>query len=81
MSFVMSLGAVALVILIACIVAHVHTTNNIIKTQEKQIARLTTEKIRLEAALQKASHKEATQVIEIHDNTIDPENVPSYKPF
>ncbi len=81
MSFVMSLFAVAFVILIACIVAHVHTTNNVIKIQEKQIARLTTEKIRLEAALQKASRKEATQVIEIHDNTIDPENVPSYKPF
>ena len=78
MSFIITLAMVMFVLLVACIIGYVFNTNSIIKDQEKQIARLSTEKIRLQAALNKASN---TQVIEIHDSTVNPENVPDYNPF
>lgn len=78
MSFVITLIMVLFVLLVACIIGYVFNTNSIIKDQEKQIARLSTEKIRLQAALNKVSN---TQVIEIHDSTVNPENVPDYNPF
>ncbi len=78
MDFVMTFSVIALFILIACIVAYAHNANCIIKIQEKQIARLNTENLRLKASLQKVSGGKAAQVIEIHDKTVDPENVPDF---
>lgn len=77
MDFIMTFACVALFILIAAIVAYAKNSNTIIKIQEKQIARLNTEIHRLKAELD----REAPQVIEIHDNTIDPRNIPDYKHF
>lgn len=67
-----------LFVLIACVYAYAHITNNIIKEQDKQIARLNTEVFRLQAKLHRATRGKAPKVIEIHDRTVDPENVPDF---
>lgn len=73
MNFVFAFAVVALVFLIVAIVAYVYNSNSIIKTQEKQIARLRTENFRLQAAL-----KRNVRTVRIYDNTIDPENISEY---
>ena len=79
MDFVMTFGAVALVGLIACMIAYVHNTNSIIRIQEKQIARQQTEIFRLQAKVDRyVKRRPSSQVIEIHDDRIDPENVPDF---
>lgn len=78
MDFMMAFAVVALFILIVCLVAYAHNTNSIIETQEKQIARLRTENLRLLAKLHRANFRNASEVIEIHDSTVDPENVPDF---
>ena len=87
--FTFALGSV--VILTACIIAYRYYTNSIIKDQEKEIARLRTENFRLQAALRgkryvknveyvdEELHNPQAKIIEIHDNRIDPENVPDFK--
>lgn len=67
-----------LFVLIACVYAYTHITNNIIREQDKQIAKLNTEVFRLQAKLHKATRRKAPEVIEIHDKTVDPENVPDF---
>ena len=67
-----------LFMLIACVYAYAHITNNIIKDQEKRIAKLNTENIRLQATLRKASCTKQPQIIEIHDDRIAPENIPDF---
>ena len=67
-----------LFVLIACVFAYVRITNNIIKDQDKQIARLNTEVFRLQAKLHRSNRRKAPEVIEIHDRTVDPENVPDF---
>lgn len=81
MNSIMASCVATLVILIACIIGYIRVTNGIIKDQEKRIAKLNTENIRLQAALRKASCTKQPQIIEIHDNTISPENVPGFKNF
>lgn len=78
MDFVFTFALVSLVILIACIIAYSYYTNSIIKDQEKQIARQQTEIFRLQAKLHRANFRKASEVIEIHDSTVDPENVPDF---
>ena len=78
MDFVFTFALVSLVILIACIFAYRYYTNSIIKDQEKEIARLNTEIFRLQAKLHRANFRNASKVIEIHDDRIDPENVPDF---
>lgn len=75
MDFVMTFAIVALAILIVCLVAYIYNTNSIIRTQEKQIARLRTENFRLRAVIKNKSN---VRVVEIHDSRIDPENIPNY---
>lgn len=67
-----------LFVLIACVYAYAHITNNIIKDQDKQIARLNTEIFRLQAKLHRATRGKTPKVIEINDKTVDPENVPDF---
>lgn len=78
MDFIFTLAVVSLVGLIFCIVVYAHINNSIIRDQEKQVARLRTENMRLKAALHKAQRRQATQVIEIHDGRIDPDNIPEF---
>ena len=78
MDFVFTFALVSLVILIACIIAYRYYTNSIIKDQEKQIARQQTEIFRLQAKLHRANFRKASKVIDIHDRTVDPENVPDF---
>ncbi len=78
MDFVMTFACVALFILIAAIVAYANNSNSIIKMQEKQIASLRKENKRLQATLYQVSRRKEPKVIEIHDNRIDPENVPDF---
>ena len=73
MDFLFTFALVALVILIACIIAYSYYTNSIIKDQEKQIAKLKTENFRLQAKF-----RNNVRVVEIHDDRIDPENIPEY---
>lgn len=75
MDFVMTFAAVVLVALIVCLIAYIHNVNSIIKTQEKQIAKLRTDNFRLQAAIKNRSD---VRVVEIHDSRIDPENIPSF---
>ena len=80
MDFVFTFALVSLVILIACIIAYSYYTNSIIKDQEKQIAKLHTEVFRLQAkADRNKKRKPAPQVIEIHDDRVDPNNVPNFE--
>lgn len=67
-----------LFVLIACVYAYAHITNGIIKDQDKQIAKLNTEVFRLQAKLHRATRRKAPEVIEIHDRTVDPENIPDF---
>lgn len=90
MGFLMACIFVSLVTLIVFFIGYTITTNSIIKDQEKQIAKLRTDNFRLQAAMrgrhfvknveyhdeQHAAPK--AQVIEIHDNRIDPENIPEF---
>lgn len=82
MDFVFTFALVSLVILIACIITYRYYTNSIIKDQERQIAELRTENFRLQAKLagrQRFQRIESgPQVIEIHDDRIDPENIPTF---
>lgn len=73
MDFLFIFEIIALVILIACIIAYSHYTNSIIKDQEKKIAKLQTENFRLQAKL-----RNKVRVVEIHDDRIDPENIPEF---
>lgn len=71
---------VCLGLLVGFFIAYSVTTKSIIQDQEKQIARQNTEILRLQfklqAKLHRATCRKAPEVIEIHDNTVDPENVP-----
>ena len=78
MEFLMAFASVSMICLIVAILAYVIVTNRIIKDQEKQIAKLTTEKFRLQAAIHKESRRKVQQIIEIRDDRIDPENVPTF---
>lgn len=79
MDFVFAFASTALVFLIATIIAYVHNSNSIIRKQEKQIARQQTEIFRLQAKVdQYVKRRPAPQVIEIHDERIDPENIPTF---
>lgn len=79
MDFVFTFASTALVFLIATIIAYVHNSNSIIRKQEKQIARQQTEIFRLQAKVDRyVKRRPSPQVIEIHDNTVDPENVPDF---
>lgn len=78
MDVIVTVMEVLFVILIACVIAYTHKTNSIIKDQEKQIARQRTEIFRLQAKLHRATCRKAPEVIEIHDSTVDPENVPDF---
>lgn len=62
-------------LLIIAFVGYKLITDSIIKSQEKQIAKLRTETFRLQAKLKNRSN---VKTIEIYDNTIDPENIPEY---
>lgn len=73
MDFQIIFAIIALVVLIACIIAYSYYTNSIIKDQEKQIAKLQTENFRLQAKL-----RNKVRVVEIHDDRIDPENIPEF---
>ena len=80
MDFVFTFASTALVFLIATIIAYVHNSNSIIRKQEKQIARQQTEIFRLQAKVDRyVKRRPSPQVIEIHDDRIDPENVPDYE--
>lgn len=63
-------------LLVGFFIAYSVTTKSIIQDQEKQIARQNTEILRLQAKLHRATCRKAPEVIEIHDKTVDPENVP-----
>lgn len=78
MDFIFTFAVVSLVVLIACLIAYAHNTNSIIRMQEKQIARLRTDNMRLQAAIHKAQRTKVTRVVEIHDNRIDPDNIPEF---
>ena len=79
MDFIFTFALVSLVVLIACLIAYAHNTNSIIRIQEKQIARLRTENFRLQAALSNRRNGTArVQVVEIHDNRIDEQNIPEF---
>lgn len=73
MDFLFTFALVALVIFIASFIAYSYYTNSIIKDQEKQIAKLQTENLRLQAKL-----RNKVRVVEIHDDRIDPENIPEF---
>lgn len=73
MDFLFIFAIITLVVLIACIIAYSYYTNSIIKDQEKQIAKLKTENFRLKAKL-----RNKVRVVEIHDDRIDPENIPEF---
>ena len=79
MDFVFALATTALVFLVATIIAYVHNSNSIIRKQEKQIARQQSEIFRLQAKVDRyVKRRPSPQVIEIHDDRIDPENIPEY---
>lgn len=79
MDFVFTFASTALIFLIATIIAYVHNSNSIIRKQEKQIARQQTEIFRLQAKVDRyVKRRPSPQVIEIHDDRIDPENVPNF---
>lgn len=79
MDFVFTFASTALVFLIATIIAYVHNSNSIIRKQEKQIARQQTEIFRLQAKVDRyVKRRPSPQVIEIHDDRIDPENIPTF---
>ena len=78
MDFIFTFAVVSLVVLIACLIAYAHNTNSIIRIQEKQIAKLRTDNMRLQAALHRAQRTKVTQVVEIHDSRIDPDNIPEF---
>lgn len=78
MEFTFAFATAALVFLIATIIAYVHNSNSIIRKQEKQIARQRTEIFILQAKLHKANFRKASEVIDIHDRSVDPENVPDF---
>lgn len=79
MDFVFAFASTALVFLIATIIAYVHNSNSIIRKQEKQIARQQTEIFRLQAKVDRyVKRRPSPQIIEIHDDRIDPENVPNF---
>ena len=82
MKFLMAFASFSMICLIVAIIAYVIVTNRIIKDQDKQIAKLNTEVFRLQAKLHRATCRKAPEVIpeviEIHDRTIDPENVPDF---
>lgn len=82
MDFVFTFALITLVILIASFIAYRYYTNSIIKDQERQIAKLRTENFRLQAKLagkQRIQRIESgPQIIEIHDDRIYPENIPTF---
>lgn len=75
MEFIMACIFVSIAALIAFFVGYAITTNDVIRTQEKQIARLRTDNFRLQAALKKKSN---TRIVEIHDSRVDEENIPEF---
>lgn len=79
MDFIVTVMEVLFVILIACVIVYTHKTNSIIKDQEKQIARQNTEIFRLQAKLHRATCRKSPEVIEIHDDRVDPDNVPNFE--
>ena len=75
MNYLLTAMLASVGILAALFVGHVITTNDVIKIQEKQIARLRTENFRLKAALNK---KDEIRTIEIHDHRISEDNIPDF---
>lgn len=78
MDFIYIFALISLVALIISLIGYIHNTNGVIRIQEKQIAKLRTENFRLQAKLHRANFRKASEVIEIHDSTVDPENVPDF---
>lgn len=78
MNVIVTVMEVLFLIIVACVIVFTHKTNSIIKDQEKQIARQRTEIFRLQAKLHKANFRKASEVIDIHDRSVDPENVPDF---
>lgn len=77
MDFLMILAVILCVLLAASFVGYVCMTNSFIKDQEKRMIKLTAENRKLRNLIHKEA-KPAPQVIEIHDHTVEPENVPIY---
>ena len=77
MDFLMILAVILCTLLAASFVGYVCMTNSFIKDQEKRIIKLTAENRKLRNLIHKEV-KPAPQVIEIHDHTVEPENVPIY---
>ena len=75
MDFVYIFALISLAALIISLIGYIHNTNGVIRIQEKQIAKLRTENFRLQTALR---NKNNVRVIEIHDDSIAPENVPTF---
>lgn len=75
MEFIKVFACVMLVVLICCIVGYVYITNRTINDLQKKIAKLRTENFRLQA---KHRTDKNVQVIEIHDHSIDPDNMPEF---
>lgn len=82
MDFIYIFAFISLVALIISLIGYIHNTNGVIRIQEKQIAKLRTENFRLQAKLagrQRVQRIESgPQIIEIHDDRIDPENIPTF---
>ena len=75
MNFIIISIFVTLAVLIAAFIGYTYTTNSIIRDQEKEIAKLRTENYRLQAALH---NRQRVQVVEIHDHSIDEQNIPEF---
>ena len=75
MDLLMSFAIGVFVVLVICFTCYCYMTNSIIKDQEKEIAKLRTETMRLQAKLK---NKGSAKVIEIHDHRISEENVPTF---
>ena len=64
-----------LAVLIVSLIGYIYTTNDIIRAQNKEIAKLRTENFRLQAALKNRSN---VRIVEIHDDRIDSENISEF---
>ena len=78
MEFVMICIFVTLGVVILSFIGLTAFTNSIIKEQEREIARLNSEKFKLQAALRKANRRKSPRIVEIHDSRIDPKNIPNF---
>lgn len=78
MVFLMMSIFAALAVLIICFVCYACLTNSVIKDQEKQIARLKRDNMRLKSLCHKKSREKIAQIIEIHDSRVDEANIPEF---